>query len=118
VKRKKPSGKSPTQRSLKKLRDDGWLAEVVEHWNPFARIRKDLFGFIDIIAIRGNETLAVQSTTRSNMWARISKIKSLQAHELWKSESRKIIVHGWQKIGPTKYQPHRKKQHVCYESQI
>jgi hypothetical protein len=38
---------SPTQLSLKKLREEGYTVAVVEHWNSFARIRQDLFGFID-----------------------------------------------------------------------
>ena len=29
---------SPTKRSLKKLREEGYLCQVVEHWNPFARV--------------------------------------------------------------------------------
>jgi len=37
---------SPTQRTLKKLRDEVYLAQVVEKWNAFAKIRQDLFGII------------------------------------------------------------------------
>ena len=65
---------SPTTLSLKALRDAGYVAAVVEHFNPHKRIRQDLFGFIDIIAIRPGETLAVQTTSRSNMAARVRKI--------------------------------------------
>ena len=42
---------SPTQLSLKKLREEGYTVAVVEHWNSFARIRQDLFGFIDLLAL-------------------------------------------------------------------
>ena len=42
----------PTQRTLARLRQEGALeVAIVEHWNPHARIRQDLFGFIDILAI-------------------------------------------------------------------
>ncbi|HQV57391.1 MAG TPA: hypothetical protein PKV27_05220, partial [Ilumatobacteraceae bacterium] len=58
---------SPTTLSLKALRDAGYTVAIVEHFNPHMRIRQDLFGFIDIIAIRPGETLAVQTTSRSNM---------------------------------------------------
>ena len=37
---------SPTQRTLKYLRDKGYTAQVVEHWNAFAKRRIDLFGVI------------------------------------------------------------------------
>src|SRR5512145_3126336 len=50
----------PTKRSLEYLRGQGHLVAVVEKWNPHARVRQDLFGFIDVLAIRRDETLAVQ----------------------------------------------------------
>lgn len=42
---------SPTARSLAECRKRGWVAQVVERWNPHARVRQDLFGVIDIVAI-------------------------------------------------------------------
>jgi len=93
---------SPTQRSLKLLRDRGYLVAITERWNPFAKLRQDLFGWIDLLAIKGNETLAVQTTTAPNMHARLSKIKSLQSAELWmESPNRKAAVHGWKKPNKT-----------------
>lgn len=92
---------SPTQRSLKKLRGEGWLVHITERWNPFAKIRQDMFGFIDLLAIRGDVTLAVQTTSGSNVAARVEKIRSLQSHAVWlESPNRKIVVHGWRKVGP------------------
>lgn len=91
---------SPTQRSLARLRSQGWLVAVVERWNPYARIRQDLFGFIDLIAIRGADILAVQATSASNVSSRMLKIKSTQAAALWlESPTRRIVVHGWSKRG-------------------
>ena len=54
---------SPTQLSIRHLKENGYLVAVVEKWNPFVKIRQDLFGFIDVLAIRENETLAVQVTS-------------------------------------------------------
>lgn len=91
---------SPTQRSLAKLRKDGWLVAITERWNPFAKIRQDLFGFVDLLAIKGDTTLAVQTTSGDNVTARIAKIRALQSSSLWlESPNRKIVVHGWRKIG-------------------
>jgi hypothetical protein len=58
--RRKRKGTSPTQRTLKYLRELGYLVAVVEKWNPHARIRQDLYGFIDVLAVKRDETLAVQ----------------------------------------------------------
>ncbi len=91
---------SPTQRSLAKLRADGWLCAVTERWNPYAKIRQDLFNFIDLLAIRNDKTLAVQTTSGANLAARVEKIKSTPAAALWlESPNRAIVVHGWVKQG-------------------
>lgn len=89
---------SPTQRSLKHLRDDGYLAAVVEHWNPHARIRQDLFGCIDILAIKAGSTLAVQTTSYSNMSARVKKIQAADELRTMLDAGWKIEVHGWKKV--------------------
>lgn len=93
---------SPTQRTLKKLRDDGWTAAITEHWNSYAKIRQDLFGFIDVLAFKDEFTLAVQTTSGSNVSARLDKIKALPAAKAWACGSifRQITIHGWRKVGP------------------
>lgn len=91
---------SPVQRSLKLLRSDGWLVAITERWNPYAKVRQDLFGFADLLAIKRSMTLAVQTTTGANLSARVEKIKATQAAALWlESPHRAIIVHGWTKKG-------------------
>jgi hypothetical protein len=61
--RRKPKGKSPTAHALADLRKLGFLAAVVEKWNPHAKIRQDLFGCIDVIAVMpGIGVLGVQAT--------------------------------------------------------
>jgi len=53
-----------TQRTLKALRNDGWLVVVAERWNPYARKRQDLFGRIDLVAIKpGVGIMGVQVCT-------------------------------------------------------
>lgn len=89
---------SPTQRSLKHLREQGYRVAVVEKWNPHARIRQDLFGFIDLIALKGPETLAVQSTSRGNVSARVKKITEAEALADVRKANWRIVVHGWGKL--------------------
>lgn len=91
---------SPTQRTLKLLRSEGWLCAVVERWNQYAKVRQDLWGFVDILAIKGDIMLAVQTTTGDNVAARFEKLRKLEAVSLWlQSPNRLIEVHGWRKIG-------------------
>jgi len=88
---------SPTKRSLKLMRDQGYLCEVTERWNPFAKIRQDLFNFVDILCIKDGKTVAVQTTSYSNMSARIKKIKELDTYPIVRSAGWEIVVHGWKK---------------------
>lgn len=94
---------SPTQRSLKLLRDRGYKVGVVEHWNAYVGIRQDLFGFIDLIAVKeGEPVLAVQTTSYANTSAREKKIRSIPESEVWLKAGGAIEVHGW------KHTPHGK----------
>lgn len=91
---------SPTERTLKQLRADGWRCAVVEKWNPHARIRQDLFGFVDILAIRGGETLAVQATSGAggNAAARVRKIEAADALADVRAAGWAIQVWAWRKL--------------------
>ncbi len=89
---------SPTQRSLKELRRLGFTAAVVEKWNMHAKIRQDLFGFIDIIAMGfWPGFIAIQSTTTGNQSKRIAKIKAEPRALTWLQSGGRIFVHGWLK---------------------
>jgi hypothetical protein len=86
---------SPTQRSLKHLRAEGYVCWVTEHWNAFAHIRQDLFGIIDIIALKDGETLGVQTTSGDNVSARVKKIAGSEYLPAINAAGWKIRVHGW-----------------------
>lgn len=89
---------SPSQRSLALLKKQGYnLVAITEHWNPFAKIRQDLFGFIDIVAIGKGETVGVQTTTYPNISARVKKIKASEHLEELLKSGWLIRVHGWKK---------------------
>lgn len=87
---------TPTQRSLKLLRERGYLAQVVERWNPHARIRQDLFGIVDVLGI-ADEVVAVQTTSASNLSARLAKIADSEALPILRRAGVRILVHGWRK---------------------
>lgn len=72
--KKKRAPIKTTQRALAVLRGHGYLATVVEHWNPHVRQRKDLFGFADLLAVAPGHTLAVQATTADHVADRVNKL--------------------------------------------
>lgn len=89
---------TPTQRTRDWLKKRGVTSQVVERWNSFARIRQDLFGFCDIVAL-GPRIVAIQVTSGTNVAARIEKIYETPAAKQWLQAGGLIEVHGWRKTG-------------------
>lgn len=90
---------SPTERSLKHWRGLGYLVDVVERWIPRARIRRDLFGIIDLVAIGCGETVGIQCTSRGNVSARVRKIADAEALPILRECGWRVVVQGWDKKG-------------------
>ena len=91
---------SPTQRTLNRLRDSGDypLVSIVERWNAFAKIRQDLFGIIDLLAVdsKGN-TVGIQVTSYSNISARVKKMEDSDAIPHLRNANWVLLVQGWHK---------------------
>lgn len=91
---------SPTARSLKLLRSRGYLAGVVEQTVPKTFIKRDLYGFIDILAIHPDtgETLAVQTTSADNVSHRARKIGDHENLPTVRAAGWTLHIHGWRKV--------------------
>ena len=92
---------SPTSRSLQELKKRGYHAQVVERFNSFIKIRVDLFGCIDIVAVKGNENgvFAIQATSTDNTSKRIKKSIAIPALRAWLLAGNRFSVWGWAKRG-------------------
>lgn len=92
---------TPTARTMAYLRGLGYEVAVVEKWNAYTRTRHDLYGFADLLAMRGIELLAVQATSTGNVSARVKKILAEPRARLWvePGSQRFIVVVGWAKRG-------------------
>ena len=95
---------SPLTRSKKALEKDGYHVEKTEHFNSWAKVRIDLWGFCDLLAIRENEILAVQTTSASNMSARVKKILGHDNYAKVKAAGIKVRVDGWKKNKKGRYE--------------
>jgi hypothetical protein len=93
---------SPTSRSLAYLKPSALTVSVVERWNAHAKIRQDLFGFIDLLALYPLTIIGIQATTRSNVPARIKKSLAEPRLAMWLRAGGKYEVHGWSKKGGKK----------------
>ena len=88
---------SPTQRSKALLESQGYRVEIVERYNSFVKRRFDLFGFIDLLAIKPGETVGVQTTSYSNLSARVKKIAEHENVDAVREAGWRILCHGWKK---------------------
>jgi hypothetical protein len=100
------------QRSLRHLRDLGYTAEVCEKYAARAAgkgqaaifaggFRKDLFGFADILAYNGVETIAVQTTSRQQVTAHVRAYRkdaevSQRIRDWIRHPGRRLVLHGWE----------------------
>jgi hypothetical protein len=94
---------SPTQRTLNALWDRDCIAEVVEKWIPKQKLRLDLFGFIDVLAVDPGRQgcLGIQVTTGSHAATRRKKILSppcRAAAKVWLLAGNRIQVWGWRNL--------------------
>lgn len=90
---------SPTQRALAELKKQGVTCQVVEKWNPYAKIRQDLFGCIDIVALMENSIFGIQVTSGSNHSQRILKIKAEPRLYSWLRHGGRLQVWSYSKKG-------------------
>lgn len=89
-----------TQRSLAWLRAAGYLPTVVEHYNPWAKRKFDLYGFLDIVALKDGlpGLLGIQTTTGAHIQERIKKAEALPAYHLWIKCGNRVLFQGWRKL--------------------
>ena len=85
---------NPDNLTVKALQEQGYIAGIVER-RISSRVKKDLFGFIDILAIKGDVTLAVQATSRSNVSARVKKCKASENLDTVLAAGWHVQVWGW-----------------------
>ena len=93
-------GISNTSRTLRYLREQGWDADKVEQFNPYAGKfgqRKDLFGIIDIIALTEHGITGIQSCG-SSFAEHDRKILDSDMTIKWLEAGGALILIGWRKI--------------------
>ncbi len=97
-------GISPTSRTLEYIRSQGWIADIVERFNPYAGKfgrRKDMFGFGDIIAMGEGSIIAIQSCGQafSEHCRKITQDKLVAPNAfLWMKNGGRLMLIGWRKI--------------------
>lgn len=93
---------SPTQRTLKALREQGRICGIVERFNHYAGphgIRQDLFGFIDIICIDPEQGIVAVQSCGQSFSEHIKKMTEERGEimSLW-LEHAPVELWGWRKV--------------------
>ena len=89
---------SPTQLTLRHLRDQGYQCWVVEYWNGFTHRRVDMFGCIDVVGVSSLGTIAVQTTAYSGVSERVKKVQGSEFLQGMVNAGWQVKVHGWRKV--------------------
>lgn len=90
---------TPTQRTLAECKRLGYTAQVVERWNQYARVRVDLFGVIDIVALTPDGILGIQACAGASHAARLKKSLDEPRLHTWIASGGLFAVWSWAKRG-------------------
>jgi hypothetical protein len=91
---------SPTSRTLAKLKELGFTAQVVERWNAFAKRRIDLFNFTDIVAVHPSAGVYfIQACAGASHSARRDKIRSEPKASISAQAGIRVELWSWAKQG-------------------
>jgi hypothetical protein len=99
TKRSKPF--PATLASRKMLEADNWTVGTVESQIPHTFIKRDLYGFADLIAMSPTRGIMLVQVTgssgnRSNYLARVRKVKESAEAGIWLASGGRIQVHSWE----------------------
>lgn len=90
---------SPLQRTLKFLRDDGFIVGITEKFNPHVKIRQDFCGFADCIAFKvGEPVLAVNAMLLRNRNVH-DRFDENDALKTWVDAGHRFEMHQWHIVG-------------------
>lgn len=86
---------TPESLTAKRLRENGYFVEFVQHYNYRLHIYNDLFGFLDVLGLRKGEIIGVQCTTKPHISERVKKITNHENVQHVRDAGIKIEVWGW-----------------------
>lgn len=87
------------RKSIEMLTAEGWTCWTVESMIPHTFIKRDCFGFADILAMSPTKGIMLVQATGSvgggNMADRVAKTREEARHAIWLASGGRIQVHCW-----------------------
>ena len=97
-------GLSPTQRTLRAQRDEGRICAISEKWIPFSPgpgVRKDLFGFIDVVVLDPERGIGGIQCCGSDFKKHVDRLLDSECTENvieWLKSGGFVEVWGWREV--------------------
>ena len=89
--------------STRHLEAEGWTVATIEQTIPHTFIKRDCFGFADLLACSPSRgVMLVQATghvSTSNYHKRVAKTKAEPRHAIWLASGGRIQIHSWEGKG-------------------
>jgi hypothetical protein len=96
---------SPLSKTKQTLEEQGWKTWIVEVFNHWVGVRQDMFGFIDLVAIKPGlgpnmGIVGVQVTSHAHRADHLKKILSTDSAKTWLMSGGRIWLITWGKHKP------------------
>jgi hypothetical protein len=90
-------------RTVENFRKRGFLAQTVEQWIDYAGVRRDLFGFIDIITAKpGEGIIGVQATTYNQRGDHCKAMLANSSLIPWLESGARCQLYSWRLVAEGK----------------
>ena len=95
---------SPTQRTIRELKNNGRVCAIVEKWNPHVGlhgIRQDLFGIIDVLALdpeRGVVGVQCCSGSMASHYRKITEERIQETMDWLQTPGTALEIWSWRKV--------------------
>lgn len=99
MKTKRAKNFAANNASKKMMESQGWTVSVTEQTIPHCFIKRDTFGFADLLCCSPTRgIMLIQATGGGNGSTRAIKIRQECRHAIWIASGGRIQVHDWIKI--------------------
>lgn len=90
---------TPTQRTLKLMREQGRICWILEKWNPYAGIRQDVGGFLDLLCIDPVDGIVGVQSCGQSFSAHVKKMTEERNENMYEwLKHAKVELVGWRRV--------------------
>lgn len=94
------AGKSYYELTVALYKEQNFMVGKTEHFNVFAQVRQDLFGFVDAIAVHPKHGIVAVQACGADFSEHVAKLTGERRENviLWLLGGGRLILTGWRKL--------------------